>query len=441
MSASVQKTRYKAIMKLDAGGMAEIFIGKGISVSGIEKTVAIKRVLPSLCQNKKFIRMFLDEARLSMRLNHANIVQIFDVGKVEDTYFIVMEYVDGYNLRKVLQRLNELGRSVPVKISIYIITEVLKALSNAHDLKENGKSLGIVHRDVSPPNILISRAGETKITDFGLAKAATHAETTDKGIIKGKYSYLAPEATEGKIVDYRADIFAVGIVLWELLANRRLFFGATDTESVELIKKCHIPSLTELNPEVTPDLEKIVFRSLARDPRKRFLSCKEMGESLSDYLFSKKMRVTSFDLASFLREMFEEEGKADSESITRRIEEMMQEEIVNLKKIQEESGQKIFDGTVPVIPDYLKVHIKEKISYREVWKEGTTKELHSHMLDFSEDVSISEMLEGKDVSQTGEIIPDLEKINPGFTHKKLLIIAGIVLAVLAIGYFIFLMML
>jgi eukaryotic-like serine/threonine-protein kinase len=238
----VTRQRYRVLNKIDAGGMAEIYLARAVAVGGIEKNVAIKRVLPALTKNKRFVNMFLDEARLSMVLTHANIVQVFDVGRADGTYFIVMEYVDGQNLRRIIQRMSERGYRIAVPLASYLIAEVCKGLSHAHDQRDQqGNPLGIVHRDISPPNILISRAGEVKITDFGLAKAITQFEITDPGIVKGKFSYLSPEAANGKLVDHRADIFAAGILLWELLAGRRLFLGKSDMETVSA-RTSHPPS-------------------------------------------------------------------------------------------------------------------------------------------------------------------------------------------------------
>ncbi|MBM4388726.1 MAG: serine/threonine protein kinase, partial [Deltaproteobacteria bacterium] len=286
-----RRQKYQILDKIDSGGMAEIYRAKAISIQGIEKVVAIKRILPSICKNKKFVTMFLDEARLSMHLAHANVVQVFDLGRSEDSYFIVMEFVDGYNLRRIFQRANEVGQRVPLKIALFLITEMLKGLGHAHELKDaSNQPLSIVHRDVSPANVLISRSGEVKLTDFGLAKAITQVELTDPGIVKGKFSYLSPEAIEGKTVDHRADIFSTGIVLWELLANRRLFLGRTEMETVEAIEKLDVPPLQLFNPEVTIDLENILRRALERKPKKRFTSAFEMGETISHYLFSRNLK-------------------------------------------------------------------------------------------------------------------------------------------------------
>ena len=313
--------------------MAEIFLANAQSVGGIKKQVAIKRVLPNLTANKRFVNMFLDEARLSMRLTHANIVQVFDVGRADGAYFIVMEYVDGYNLRHLLQRLVETSLEMPVHHAAYILMEACKGLAHAHEhVDENGQPLGIVHRDVSPPNILVSKQGEVKITDFGLAKAVTQLEITDPGIVKGKYSYLSPEAAEGEDVDHRADLFAVGILLWEILCKRRLFQGKNDLETVELIRKAEVPSIQLFNSNVTDELEAIVMKALARDRRERWHSARELCDALANHLFSKNLKVTNYDIAESTEKLFNEETGGDKEPYNR-IEGLIEEEFVSLSMI------------------------------------------------------------------------------------------------------------
>jgi len=324
------RQRYKILKKIDAGGMAEIFLARAHSVGGIEKTVAIKRVLPSLTKNTRFVNMFLDEARLSMVLTHANIVQVFDVGRADGTYYIVMEYVEGYNLRRLFQRMNERGFRIPVHYAAFLMAEVCKGLAHAHEQRDSdGNPLGIVHRDISPPNILLSRSGEVKITDFGLAKAVTQLELTDPGIVKGKFSYLSPEAANGKTVDHRADLFAVGILMWELLANRRLFLGKSDMETVELIRKAEVPALSLFNDEVTPELENIITKALHRDPHKRWHSARDLSDALARFLFSNNLKVTSHDVGEMLRNLFSNSDTAPAEPADR-IGQLIEEEILNL---------------------------------------------------------------------------------------------------------------
>lgn len=293
--------RYRVIDRLEAGGMAEVFRGEALSVQGFKKQVAIKRVLPHLAQNKSFIRMFIDEARLGARLNHANIVTVFDIGAADNTYFIVMEFVDGANLKNVLESLKKQNKRPSVKETLYIGMEICKGLSHAHNLTdESGTLLNIVHRDISPPNILITRGGEVKVTDFGLAKATTQLEKTDPGVVKGKFSYLSPEAALGQEVDARTDVFAVGILIWEALAGRRLFLGDSDYETVKKVQRAEVPSLRELNPEVDEELEGLLAKAMAKQRDERFQSAHDLGEAIADYLFRHRLRVTSFDIARLM---------------------------------------------------------------------------------------------------------------------------------------------
>ncbi len=296
--------RYTISERVDQGGMAEVFRGVAESIQGFKKAVAIKRILPSLTKNEKFVSMFLDEAKLSLYLQHANIVQVFDIGVTGNTYFLVMEYVDGCNLKALIERLKQKNRRMEVAHAIYIMSECCKALNYAHHAEdpETGAHLGIVHRDISPPNILLSKMGEIKLVDFGLAKANSQIESTDPGVVKGKFSYLSPEAASGADVDARADIFAVGIILWEMFTGRRLFYGDTDYQTVELVRQARIPSIAALNPEIEPELEAIVRKALERHPDQRYQNAADLGDALAQYLFSRRMKVTARDIAYLVRD-------------------------------------------------------------------------------------------------------------------------------------------
>ena len=323
------KQRYQVIERIDAGGMAEIFKGRALSLDGIERPVAIKRILPSLSQNRKFLKMFIDEARLSMRLSHANIVQVFDVGRADDTYFLVMEFVDGSNIRRIVQKSAEIGYQIPTAVALNIVIEICRGLATAHEASDaTGAPLGIVHRDVSPPNILISWSGEVKITDFGLAKAVSQLERTEPGIVKGKFSYLSPEAAEAKEVDARSDIFSAGIILHELLTGRRLFMGKSDLDTVELVKKCQIPLPSSIQASIKPELDAIVLKALAKDRRRRYQSAREFGDDMADFLFANGMKVTGFDVARTIRELFGRKDTLDGYEV--RIQEMIREEVLSL---------------------------------------------------------------------------------------------------------------
>ncbi len=346
--------RYRVVDRLEAGGMAEVFRGEALSVQGFKKQVAIKRVLPHLAQNKSFISMFLDEARLGARLSHANIVTVFDIGAADETFFIVMEFIDGCNLKAVMEHFRQMGRRIGVKESVYLCMETCRGLSYAHELVgDEGEELNIVHRDISPPNILLSKRGEIKVTDFGLAKATTQLEKTDPGVVKGKFSYLAPEAALGENVDARADIFALGIVLWEMLAGRRLFLGETDYQTVKLVQQADVPSLSRLNPEVDTDLEAVLGKALARDPRERFQSAREFGDALAGYLFGKQMKVTSYDVANIVKEVIERKKTARAPQEASIIDRLIQEELLRFTSLDDMSpdADPLAEGAVALSPD------------------------------------------------------------------------------------------
>ena len=330
--------RYTITERVDSGGMAEVFRGVAESLQGFKKNVAIKRILPNLARNKKFVAMFLDEAKLSLFLQHANIVQVFDIAQTQNSYFLVMEYVDGCNLKALSDRLKQRGRRVELPQAIYVMVEACKALSYAHHAEnpETNEPLHIVHRDISPPNILLSKMGEVKLVDFGLAKANSQIESTDPGVVKGKFSYLSPEAASGREVDRRADIFAIGILLWELFTGRRLFYGDTDYQTVELVRQARIPSVAALNPDVDPELEALVRKSLARDPDDRYQEAADLGDALSQYLFSRRLKVTARDVASLVRDVQIEQARrrslAPQDSI---IDVLIQEEMAKVTSLIE----------------------------------------------------------------------------------------------------------
>jgi eukaryotic-like serine/threonine-protein kinase len=337
------RDRYTITERLDQGGMAEVFRGVAESMEGFKKNVAIKRILPSLTKNQKFISMFLDEARLSLFLQHANIVQVFDISKTPDNaYFLVMEYVDGCNLKALIERQKQKGKRIEAAHAIYMMMECCKALSYAHSLEnpDTNEPLGIVHRDISPPNILLSKQGEVKLVDFGLAKANSQIESTDPGVVKGKFSYLSPEAASGLEVDHRADVFAAGIILWELFTGRRLFYGDTDYQTVELVRQARVPSIAALNPEIEAELEAVVRKALARDPEERYQNAADLADALAQYLFSRRMKVTSRDIAALVRDtQMELMRKRSSEPKESLIDALIQDEMQKMTSLLGEDEQ------------------------------------------------------------------------------------------------------
>ena len=412
------RQRYNITKKIDAGGMAEIFLGTAESIEGIKRQVAIKRILPNLVKDENFIDMFLDEARLSMLLTNANIVQVFDVGRAGDTYFIVMEFVDGYNLRRVFQKAVEVGYRIPLEIACFIMMETCKGLAHAHEkTDETGKHLHIVHRDLSPPNIMISKSGEVKITDFGLAKAMTQLTITDPGVIKGKFSYLSPEATEGQTVDHRADVFAAGVVLWEILANRRLFLGKSDQGTVELVRKAEVPPLSKFNAEVTDEFERIVNRALARDPRKRYTSAREFGEAIANYLFTHNLKVTGYDLAGMVQRLFGAGAAEGLDSPGDRIATLIQDEILSLAMLGYTSQGNV-DGSRPLDPEALRGSGRQLVDFTTFWKPSAASAPGTPAAQSGEE--LARMLEGDSLVQAG-----------GGGGSKTGLIIGVAVAVLA----------
>lgn len=333
------QSSYRVTERLESGGMAEVFRGEATSVAGFKKQVAIKRVLPHLASNEKFIRMFLDEARLSARLSHANIVQVFDIGRVENTYFIVMEFIDGVNLKHLIESLRNKRQPFPIALACHIAIKVCEGLQYAHHLHDSdNQDLHIVHRDISPPNVLISRQGEVKIVDFGLAKAAHSVEKTEPGVVKGKFSYLAPETAMGQEADAQADIFAVGIMLWEMLAGRKLFQGETDYQTVKMVQQAAVPSLRSINPAVPEELEKILAVALAKDKRVRYADAAAFSDELLNFIFGNKMRVGAQDLARVVNEVVAERSKSAA-TLSKKdgsvIDQLIQEELLRFTSLDD----------------------------------------------------------------------------------------------------------
>jgi eukaryotic-like serine/threonine-protein kinase len=347
-------SRYRITERVAAGGMAEVFRGVAESMRGFKKNIAIKRILPSLTKNKKFVAMFLDEARLSLALQHANIVQVFDIGHTDDTYFIVMEYVDGADLKALLEWRRRINRRVPIAHGLYMILEICKGLAYAHEVHnpETGGLMGIVHRDISPPNVLISKQGEVKVVDFGLAKATSQVEITDPGVVKGKMSYLSPEAARGEEVDHRADIFAVGILLYELLTGKRLFYGETDYQTVELVRNAKIPPIKPQNPQVEPELEDIVRKALAKRKEDRYQNANDIQDALAQYAYSRGLKVIARDIAELVRQCLEDRRMQSGEAKpkTSIIDHLLQDEIAKFTSVEEEEQDA---GARPLSADEL----------------------------------------------------------------------------------------
>ena len=272
--------RYEVLGEIASGGMATVFLAKSMGAKGFSRLVAIKRLHPHLEGEEEFVQMFLDEARLAARIRHPHVVATLDVEDAEGLY-IVMEYIEGVTLLTLSRSAQKAGEKIPVPVAARIALDILGGLQAAHDLiDDNGEFLNLVHRDVSPQNILLGTDGAARLTDFGIAKAGSRLTQTRDGQLKGKISYMAPEQTRRQELDRRVDLFAMGIVIWELLAGRRLFQGDSDVEVLNHLLFEPIPRLRDAAPSVPASLEQVVMKALERDPNNRFSSAHEFADAI-----------------------------------------------------------------------------------------------------------------------------------------------------------------
>lgn len=300
---------YFLLEKLNTGGMAEVYKAKTFGVEGFERIVAVKKILPSIAEDKEFISMFIDEAKIAGQLTHANIAQIFDLGNINDEYYIALEYVPGHDLRVIFDRCVRTGRKLDIGMVCFVVSKICEGLDYAHNKKDaNGEPMNIIHRDISPQNILLSYDGECKLIDFGIAKATNKSSATQVGILKGKFSYMSPEQVSGKTnIDRRSDIFALGIVLFELLTLKRLFLGQSDFETLEKIRKVEVSPPTLYNSDIPEALEDIVLKALEKDVSQRYQTASELQEALQRFMFSQGIYYTAKDLSEFMHSMFSQE--------------------------------------------------------------------------------------------------------------------------------------
>lgn len=308
--------RYLILDHLVDGGMAKICRARFLGEQA-DKIVAIKMVQPQYSQDENFKKMFMDEIKLTFGLLHPNIVQTYDYGIHNSQLFVAMEYCDGKNLKEYLEKLKEKKFVFPVEISVYIVTQACQGLHYAHNYtdKLTGKKTKIVHRDISPHNLMLTYDGAIKVIDFGIAKAETNSEATQAGTIKGKLSYLAPEYLEGMELDHRYDQFAVGITLWEMLCSRKLFKAPNDLAVLKKIQECRVPPPSSINPNVSKELDQIVLRALSKDRNKRFKDMEELNRALIKFLYSNFPDFNSSDLNYFAKELFKDDLKKDREKM------------------------------------------------------------------------------------------------------------------------------
>jgi serine/threonine protein kinase len=301
--------KYTLLRRLAAGGMAELFLALHRSMAGFEKLIVIKRILPSMNQNKAFIEMLLHEARIAATLSHPNIVQIFDVGQVDGTYYIAMEHIHGEDIQAVVRAMRKNALvAFPLEHTLSIVIGTCAGLAYAHDKRDlDGRPLGIVHRDISPRNIVVSFTGDVKIVDFGIAKSGVEpGEDTSSGQLKGKAPYMSPEQASGQAIDWRSDIFATGVMLFELTTGRRLFKGASEFETLKLIVDKEYPRPVDVKPGYPPALDRIVMRALEKDREKRYQSARAMQADLEDFAREERIPVSQVGLTTWMAWLFED---------------------------------------------------------------------------------------------------------------------------------------
>jgi serine/threonine-protein kinase len=300
--------KYNLLHRIAVGGMAEIFLARQEGLEGFEKTICIKRIRPHLSKQRNFVNMFLNEAKLAAQLSHPNIVQIYDLGKISDSYFIAMEYISGRDMSRIVPKAEKMGIPFPMIYALRIASNVCEGLYYAHTKTDTfGNPLNIVHRDVTPENILVGFNGTVKIADFGIAKANTQLEQTRAGEIKGKLSYMSPEQCMGEQLDQRSDIFSLGAVVYEWITGYKLFTGENEMAILKAIVDGKIYPPSYFNENVPEPVEKILMKALAKDKNHRYQSAWDMQFDIDTYLASCEFTPSNIHLSNFLKQIFEDE--------------------------------------------------------------------------------------------------------------------------------------
>ena len=309
--------RYDLVAEIASGGMATVYLARLAGVGGFQRFVAIKRLHPHLQSEEEFVEMFLDEARLAAGIHHPNVVPILEVGASDRGYYLVMEYIEGDTLARLLARASARGRPMPPEIGLRITLDMLAGLHAAHELRDHmGNPTELVHRDVSPQNVLVGLDGIARITDFGVARAASRLSATRVGQLKGKIAYMAPEqAVANPVIDRRADVFSSGVVLWEALASRRLFKSDNDAATLSRILSEPIPDLSRLNPAVSPQVNAVVMKALARDQNQRFASCAKFADALERAATATGKVATGRELSAYITDVIGHEITQQREAV------------------------------------------------------------------------------------------------------------------------------
>ena len=296
--------KYQLIKKLATGGMAEVWLARQTGIEGFAKNVVVKRILPHLSEDAEFVDMFGNEARIAARFSHSNIAQVYEFGEANGTYYIAMEFIHGEDLGRVMRKAYNAGGWLPLQLAIRIVASACEGLYYAHTrTDDSGRPLKVVHRDISPQNILVSFDGSVKLVDFGIAKAADQASMTKSGAIKGKFAYMAPEQAAGKPLDHRADIFAIGLVLYELITTQRPLKRESELGTLQAALECNIPAPSEV-AEVPAELDAVVMRALAKAADDRYQNARQFQSALEEFLVNQRLMATSVQISELMETLF-----------------------------------------------------------------------------------------------------------------------------------------
>jgi serine/threonine protein kinase len=307
--------RYRLLQRIALGGMAELFRGAIRGMEGFEKKVAIKRILPHLTDQHELVQAFIGEAKLAALLQHPNIVQIYDFGSIQGGYFIAMELLSGKDLSHLSIRAKEKHFPITLEHALFITARICEGLDYAHDLKDiQGHSVGIIHRDISPPNILVTYDGEVKILDFGVAKAAGMNTKTREGVIKGKVCYMSPEQASGLDIDHRSDLFSAGVLLYEMLSGQRMFTG-DPLHTLLRVREADFQSPEEVAPHLPQPIHQVLHRALAKDPESRYPSASEMLADIEEFLHKNSLRPSARTLARYVRDLFADDMVSEAAAL------------------------------------------------------------------------------------------------------------------------------
>jgi serine/threonine protein kinase len=349
--------KYCLLERISVGGMAEVFRARPFNAPSFKRFLAVKRILPNLAEDEQFISMFVDEAKITVQLNHRQICQIYELGRLQDSFYIVMEFIAGKNLLQIQNHFRTKKRLMSVTQAAWIALNMCEGLDYAHrKADDNGNPLNIIHRDISPQNILVSYDGDVKVIDFGIARAASKNQQTQVGVLKGKFGYMSPEQASGGDIDHRSDVFAVGCLLWEMLTSRRLFHGKSDFETLEKVRAADVQPPSERNGRVPEEIDRIVLKALSRDRDERYQWASEVADDLRAFLSSIKPRYSERTLSQWMVSNFTEDlenerrklplfdGFVSVEDVLRH-NETVYEEIgeEDLEMVEEEDATRVFD--------------------------------------------------------------------------------------------------